>query len=41
VPNQPMSNQDIADIVGWLAAHRNAANVAQDVNANPGGTPNP
>jgi len=24
-----------------LAAHRNAANVAQDVNANPGGTPNP
>ena len=41
VPNQAMSDQDIADIVGWLAARRNAANVAQDVNANPGGTPNP
>ena len=41
VPNQPMSDQDIADIVGWLASRRNAANVAQDLSANPGGTPNP
>jgi cytochrome c oxidase cbb3-type subunit III len=41
VPNQPMSDQDIADIVGWLASHRNAANVVQGVSANPGGTPNP
>jgi len=41
VPNQPMSDQDIADIVGWLASHRNAANVAQGANGNPGGTPNP
>jgi mono/diheme cytochrome c family protein len=41
VPNQPMSDQDIADIVGWLASRRNAANIAQDIGANPGGTPNP
>jgi cytochrome c oxidase cbb3-type subunit III len=41
VPNQPMSDQDIADIVGWLASHRNAANVVQGVSAIPGGTPNP
>jgi cytochrome c oxidase cbb3-type subunit 3 len=41
VSNQPMSDQDIADMVGWLASHRNAANVVQGVNANPGGTPNP
>jgi cytochrome c oxidase cbb3-type subunit III len=41
VPNQPMSEQDIADIVAWLASHRTAAGVAEGVNANPGGTPNP
>jgi mono/diheme cytochrome c family protein len=41
VPNQPMSEQDIADIVAWLASHRTAAGVAEGVNANPGGTSNP
>ncbi|MGA8479714.1 MAG: cytochrome c [Chthoniobacterales bacterium] len=35
VPNQSMSDQDIADIVGWLASHRNAANVVQGANGNP------
>jgi cytochrome c oxidase cbb3-type subunit 3 len=35
VPNQPMSDQDIADIVAWLVSHRNAANVVQGPNANP------
>ena len=41
VPNQPMSDQDIADVVSWLASHRNGAKVAEGVKASPGGTPNP
>jgi cytochrome c oxidase cbb3-type subunit 3 len=39
VSNQPMSDQDIADIVGWLVSHRNASDVVQGVNAN--ANPNP
>src|SRR6202022_5058954 len=41
VPNQSMSDQDMAVIVGCLASHRNAADSAQCITANPGGTPNP
>ena len=41
VSNQPMSDQDIADIVAWLASHRNTSNIAQEANASPSGSPNP
>jgi mono/diheme cytochrome c family protein len=41
MPNQPMSDQDIADIVAWLVSHRNASNVEPGANANPGASPNP
>jgi cytochrome c oxidase cbb3-type subunit 3 len=41
VSNQPMSDQDIADIVGWLVSHRNTSNVGQDASANPSASPNP
>jgi mono/diheme cytochrome c family protein len=40
VPNQPMSDQDIADIVAWLVSHRNSSNIAPGANANPGASPN-
>lgn len=41
VSNQPMSEQDIADIVAWLVSRRNASSVAQETNANPSASPNP
>jgi cytochrome c oxidase cbb3-type subunit III len=41
VPNQPMSDQDIADIVAWLASHRNVSNPVQEANANPSASPHP
>jgi cytochrome c oxidase cbb3-type subunit 3 len=41
VPNQPMSDQDIADIVAWLASHRNLSNAVQEANANPSASPHP
>lgn len=40
VPNQPMSDQDIADIVAWLISHRNASNVEPGASASPGASPN-
>jgi len=40
VPNQPMSDQDIADIVAWLVSHRNASNVLPAADANPSASPN-
>jgi cytochrome c oxidase cbb3-type subunit III len=40
VPNQPMSDQDIADIVAWLVSHRNASNVEPGTSANAGASPN-
>jgi cytochrome c oxidase cbb3-type subunit III len=40
VPNQAMSEQDIADIVAWLVSHRNASNVLPAANANPSASPN-
>jgi cytochrome c oxidase cbb3-type subunit III len=41
VANQPMSDQDIADIVAWLVSHRNASNVVQEADANPSASPHP
>ena len=40
VPNQPMSDQDIADIVAWLVSHRSASNVEPGASASPGASPN-
>jgi mono/diheme cytochrome c family protein len=41
MPNQPMSDQDIADIVAWLASHRNVSSAVQEANANPSASPHP
>ena len=41
VPNQPMSGQDIADIVAWLASHRSAPTVVPEANASPSPSSNP
>jgi mono/diheme cytochrome c family protein len=40
VPNQPMSDQDIADIVAWLVSHRNAPNIEPGASASPAASPN-
>jgi cytochrome c oxidase cbb3-type subunit III len=40
VPNQPLSDQDIADIVAWLVSRRNASNVLPAADANPSASPN-
>jgi cytochrome c oxidase cbb3-type subunit 3 len=41
VPNQPMSDQDIADIVSWLVSHRNASTPGQSASSSPNASPNP